>query len=136
VRVNDLNAVADVGTAINPAMIEGQDMGAAVQGLGPALFEELVYEGGELANGSPLLYRIPRFMDVPRRMSSSLIENGDGVGPYGAKGAGEGAISAAAPALVAAVSAATGRERIRKLPLTPERVWRSLEGLEDVSIAP
>jgi CO/xanthine dehydrogenase Mo-binding subunit len=136
VRVNDLNAVADVGTAINPAMIEGQDMGAAVQGLGPALFEELVYEGEELANGSPLLYRIPRFMDVPRRMSSSLIENGDGVGPYGAKGAGEGAISAAAPALVAAVAAATGRERIRKLPLTPERVWRSLQGLEDVSVAP
>jgi CO/xanthine dehydrogenase Mo-binding subunit len=92
VRVADLNAVADVGAAINPAMVEGQDMGAAVQGLGPALFEELVYDGEELANGSPLLYRVPRFKDIPHRMSSSLIENGDGVGPYGAKGAGEGAI--------------------------------------------
>lgn len=131
VRVSDLNAAADVGKAINPAMIEGQDLGAAVQGMGPALFEELTYDGEELANGSPLLYRIPRFKDIPERMSSSLIENGDGVGPYGAKGAGEGAISATAPALVSAVSAATGRERIRRLPLTPERVWRSLQGLDD-----
>lgn len=136
VRVNDLNAVADVGVAINPAMVEGQDMGAAVQGMGPALFEELIYDGEELANGSPLLYRIPRFKDAPQRMSSSLIENGDGVGPYGAKGAGEGAISAVAPALASAVAAATGKERIRKLPLTPERVWRSLQGLGDVDPMP
>ncbi|MQA81666.1 MAG: molybdopterin-dependent oxidoreductase [Streptosporangiales bacterium] len=131
VRVSDLSAVADVGKAINPAMVEGQDLGAAVQGLGPALFEELTYDGEELANGSPLLYRIPRFKDVPERMSSSLIENGDGVGPYGAKGAGEGAISATAPALASAVSAAIGKERIRRLPLTPERVWRSMQGLDD-----
>jgi CO/xanthine dehydrogenase Mo-binding subunit len=131
VRVLDLNAVADVGAAINPAMVEGQDMGAAVQGLGPALFEHLVYDGEELANGSPLLYRVPRFMDIPRRMSSSLIENGDGVGPYGAKGAGEGAISATAPAVAAAVADATGAERIRTLPLTPERVWRAIRGLTD-----
>jgi CO/xanthine dehydrogenase Mo-binding subunit len=131
VRLADLNAVADVGAAINPAMIEGQDLGAAVQGMGPALFEKLVYDGEDLANGSPLLYRIPRFKDVPRRMSSSLVENGDGVGPYGAKGAGEGAISAAAPAVASAVAAATGAERIRRLPLTPERVWRAMHGLND-----
>lgn len=131
VRVADLNAVADVGVAINPAMVEGQDMGAAVQGMGPALFEELVYDGEELANGSPLLYRVPRFKDIPQRMCSSLIENGDGVGPYGSKGAGEGAISATAPAVAAAVAAATGAERIRRLPLTPERVWRAMNGLDD-----
>ncbi len=125
VRIENLATVGDVGLAIHPAMLEGQDLGAAVMGLGPAVFEELRYDGQQLANGSLLLYRVPRFSDAPRRPKLFTVENRDGVGPYGAKGGGEGAIAPMGPAIAGAVQDATG-VRIRTLPLTPERVWRAL----------
>jgi CO/xanthine dehydrogenase Mo-binding subunit len=64
-------------------------------------------------------------MDLPREMISEVVENGDGPGPYGAKGMSEGALLCVAAAVGAAVTEATGVV-IRDLPLTPERVWRSL----------
>ena len=64
-------------------------------------------------------------MNMPRELHSALIENEDGPGPYGAKGAGEGGILGIAAAVGAAVQQATGVQ-IRELPLTPERVWRAL----------
>ncbi len=128
VRVEDLATVSDVGLAIHPAMLEGQDLGAAVMGLGPSVFEELRWDGQQLANGSLLLYRVPRFSDVPRTPKLVTVEHRDGVGPYGAKGGGEGAIAPMGPAIAGAVQDATG-VRIRTLPLTPERVWRALRGV-------
>lgn len=125
VHVEALATVGDVGLAIHPAMLEGQDLGAAVMGLGPAVFEELLYDGQQLANGSLLLYRVPRFSDVPRTPTLITVENRDGVGPYGAKGGGEGAVAPMGPAIAGAVHDATG-VWIRTLPLTPERVWRAL----------
>ena len=130
VALERLVTVADVGLAINPALVEGQDLGAAIQGMGAALFEELRYAGEELANGSLLQYRVPRFSDVPRELESILVERQDGVGPYGAKGGGEGAIAPMAPAIAGAIADATGR-RIRSLPMTPERVWRALKDNPD-----
>ncbi len=121
----DLAILADVGLAINPAMAEGQDLGGAVQGAGAALFEELDFTGGYLANGSLALYRVPRVADVPMDPTLLVAERRDGVGPFGAKGAGEGPIAAIGPAIANAVADATG-VRIRALPLTPERVWRAL----------
>ena len=59
-------------------------------------------------------------------MHSLLVENGDGPGPYGSKGAGEGGLMATAPAVASAVTEATGIV-IRDLPLTPERLWRGLQ---------
>lgn len=116
--------VADVGTAINPQLVERQDEGATMQGLGNAMFEEMVFEHGLLTNDSLLEYRVPRVADLPGRMTSIIVENADGPGPHGAKGCGEGAL-AAVPAAIACAVADAGVP-VTALPLTPERVWRSL----------
>jgi CO/xanthine dehydrogenase Mo-binding subunit len=117
--------LSDPGRAINPAGVEGQDLGGAMQGLGPALFEAMVYDDGQLVNGSMIDYRLPLFSDLPDSFDALIVEGGGGPGPHGAKGVAEGAIIAVAPAIANAVFAATGA-RIKDLPLTPERVWRAL----------
>jgi CO/xanthine dehydrogenase Mo-binding subunit len=118
---------ADVGKAINPKHCEGQDEGAAIQGLGPAFFENLLYDAGHPRNASLVNYRVPKFGDVPGEFATLLFENGDGPGPFGAKGMGEGGILCIAPAIGNALEAACGA-RIKVLPLTPERVWRAMAG--------
>jgi CO/xanthine dehydrogenase Mo-binding subunit len=125
VRVVKYATVADVGRAMNETLCEGQDEGAAIQGLGHTLFEEMVVEGGQLLNPSIIDYRLPLISDLPDTFSSALIENHDGPGPFDSKGIGESGIIAPAPAVAAAVGAAAGIH-IRDLPLTPERVWRAL----------
>lgn len=127
VAVDQLVTVADVGFAINPRAVEGQDLGAATQGLGIALHEELVYDGAQLANANVVDYRVPRVQDLPRKIDLMIAERRDGVGPYGAKGAGEGTLNPIGGAVAAAVARATGRWPDR-LPLTPERVWRLING--------
>jgi len=118
--------VADVGYAINPQHVEMQDEGAAVMGIGHTLMEHLLLdEQGRIRNLGALDYRIPTFKDLPISMTSVLVENGDGPGPGGAKGSGEGGLLATSPAIAAAVSQATGVV-IRDLPLTPERVWQAM----------
>ncbi len=117
--------VADIGRAINPAGAEGQEEGAAVQGLGHALFERLDYVDGQPVNATPVAYRIPAAGDVAPRAHTVLIENGDGPGPMGAKGMGEGGILPVAPAIANALARRYG-VRIRDLPMTPERIWRAL----------
>ncbi|MBI3065111.1 MAG: xanthine dehydrogenase family protein molybdopterin-binding subunit [Deltaproteobacteria bacterium] len=126
IAIEKYMTVADVGKAINPSLVEGQDEGAAVQGLGHTLFESLVYENGQPLNANLIDYRLPRFSDLPKHFASALIENEDGPGPYGAKGMGESGIVSVAPAVGNAIARATG-VRIRALPLTPERVWRALK---------
>lgn len=122
--------VADVGKAINPQHVEMQDEGAAVMGLGHTLMEHLLLdEHGRIKNLGALDYRIPTFNDLPESMKSILVENGDGPGPGGAKGSGEGGLLATSPAIAAAVTQATGVV-IRDLPLTPERVWRAIQDKE------
>jgi CO/xanthine dehydrogenase Mo-binding subunit len=119
--------VSDVGKALHPGQVRGQDEGAAVMGLGHTLMEHYVYDDrGRLRNLGAIDYRIPTSMDLPLSMESDVIENADGPGPYGAKGMSEGALLCVAPAVAAAVRDATGVV-IRDLPLTPERVWRALQ---------
>ncbi len=126
VRVRSYTALADVGRAINPRQCEAQDVGAFVMGLGHTLFEEMVYsDSGSLLNPTILEYRVPAVTDLPDRVETILVENGDGAGPFGAKGMGEGGGLPVAPAVANAVFRATG-VRIRDLPMTPERVWRAL----------
>ena len=126
IKIESYITVADVGKAINPLLAEGQDEGAAMQGLGAALFESLLYERGQALNANLVDYRVPRFSDLPDRFESRLVENQDGPGPYGAKGMGESGIVSVAPALANALYRATG-VRVRELPLTPERVWRAIQ---------
>lgn len=126
IKMEKLATVGDVGLAINPALAEGQDIGAATMGMGVGLFEELVYDGPQLVNGSILDYRVPRFSDMPRKVEGHLVENQDGVGPYGAKGGGEASLNTMPSNIANALFNATG-VRIRQAPLTPEKVWRALK---------
>jgi CO/xanthine dehydrogenase Mo-binding subunit len=119
--------VSDVGKALHPGQVRGQDEGAAIMGLGHTLMEHYIYDdSGRLRNLGAIDYRIPTSMDLPLEMASDVIENADGPGPYGAKGMSEGALLCVAPAVAAAVRDATGAV-IRDLPLTPERVWQALQ---------
>jgi CO/xanthine dehydrogenase Mo-binding subunit len=119
--------VADVGKALNPQHVEMQDEGAAVMGLGHTLMEHIILDDhGRIRNLGALDYRIPTSKDLPLEMHSLVVENADGPGPYGAKGAGEGGLMPTAPAVASAVAEATGVV-IRELPLTPERVWREIQ---------
>ena len=129
IRMEKLATVGDVGLAINPALAEGQDIGAATMGMGIGLFEELVYEGPQLMNGSILDYRLPRFSDLPKNVELHLVQNQDGVGPYGAKGGGEASLNSMPANIANAVYHATG-VRIRKAPLTPDKVWQALKEKE------
>lgn len=124
-EVEKLVTVADVGLAINPQGVHGQDLGAATQGLGGALFEELHYDGPQLLNSNVVEYRVPRITDRPHHIETVIVERRDGVGPFGAKGAGEGALNPIGSAVAGAVARATGRWT-EHLPLTPERIWRLL----------
>ncbi len=128
VRVRRTATVADVGRAINPQLVQRQDEGATLQGLGNALFEEMVFEDGQLLNDTLLDYRVPSFSDLPDEMTCVIVENEDGPGPYGAKGCGEGAL-AAIPAAVVNALADVGVP-MQELPLTPERVWRRIQTLK------
>lgn len=120
-----LVTLGDVGCAINPQLAEGQDVGAAMMGLGMATTEEMVYIDGNLMNGNLFDYRVPRTTDLPE-LRTILVERGDGVGVYGAKGGGEGALNPVASALANAIYRASGA-RLREAPFTPERVWRALQ---------
>jgi CO/xanthine dehydrogenase Mo-binding subunit len=125
IRVERLVTVGDVGRAINPQLVESQDLGAAIMGMGMALGEELIWtDEGALLGGSMVDYRVPRASDIPT-VTTLLAERGDGVGVYGAKGGGEGALNPVAAAIANAVRRATGA-RLREAPFTPERVWRAL----------
>ncbi|MBU1227137.1 MAG: xanthine dehydrogenase family protein molybdopterin-binding subunit [Actinobacteria bacterium] len=120
-------SVGDAGKALNPGQVTGQDDGAAVMGLGHALMEHLILdEAGRVRNLGAVDYRIPTVMDMPGELVTRSIENGDGPGPYGAKGVSEGSLLGTAPAVAAAVRDAVGVV-IRDLPLTPERVWTAIQ---------
>ena len=71
-RVERYVSVADVGRAINPLLLEGQDEGGVVQGLGHTLFEEMLYQDGHLLNGTLLAYRVPRADDAPPTLECRL----------------------------------------------------------------
>jgi CO/xanthine dehydrogenase Mo-binding subunit len=116
VKVLHIHAAHDVGRAINPTQVEGQIHGGVAQGLGLALMEE--YVSGRTDNLHD--YMIPTFGDVPP-ITVHIIEDTDPLGPYGAKGVGEPALVATAPAILNAIHDAAG-VRIRQIPATPDRV--------------
>jgi CO/xanthine dehydrogenase Mo-binding subunit len=118
-------SLTDAGKMINPLQCQAQDEGAAVFGLGQALFEDLAYQGGQLVNGNLVDYRLPRFSDLPPMFSTFIMEGGGGPGPYGAKGMGEGGILPVAPAIGNALFAAVGT-RLHRVPLTPDAVWKAM----------
>ena len=117
-------AAHDVGQCINPAAVEGQIQGGAQNGQGYALSEEMLYEEGRLVTPSFSEYLMPTAMDMPS-VECIVLESRSGVGPYGAKGIGEPAMTAVAPAIANAVADAIG-VRVFEMPITPERVVAAL----------
>lgn len=123
-------AVDDVGNVINPMIVDGQIHGGVAQGIGQALYEGAVYdEGGQLINGSYMDYTMPRADDLPAfevgRTITPCPHN-----PLGVKGAGEAGCIGATPAVVNAVVDALWHKGVRDLqmPLTPQRVWKAMQG--------
>jgi CO/xanthine dehydrogenase Mo-binding subunit len=126
VRILRYVSLTDAGKMIHPLQCHAQEEGAVVFGIGQALFEDLIYEGGQLLNGSLVDYRLPRFDDLPGSFTSFIMEGGGGPGPYGAKGMGEGGILAVAPAICNAVHNAVAT-RMHAVPLIPELVWKMMK---------
>ena len=116
-------AVHDVGRAINPLGLQGQIEGGVTQGLGFALYEDLVVDGGQVLNPNMVDYRLPTFHTMPQRLETEFVEGDPSEGPYGAKGIGELPFGPAAPAIANAIYNAVG-VRLKTLPMTPERIWR------------
>ena len=120
VRLVRIHAAHDVGRAINPTLVEGQIHGGIAQGIGMALMEE--YVSGRTDNLHD--YLIPTVGDVPP-ITVHLIEDAEPLGPWGAKGVGEPALVATAPAILNAIHDATG-VRMREVPVTPSRLRAAL----------
>jgi carbon-monoxide dehydrogenase large subunit len=123
-------ACDDVGTVINPMIVEGQIHGGVAQGLGQALAEHCVYDpaGGQLLSGSFMDYALPRAGDLPFMESQFDMSQPCTHNPLGAKGCGEAGAIAAPAAIVGAVLDALAPLGVTDLdmPLTPERVWRAM----------
>jgi CO/xanthine dehydrogenase Mo-binding subunit len=125
IAVEHLAVAGDVGCAINPTLVEQQLTGAAIMGLGHAMFDEMVFDQGQVVNGTLLDYQLPSVRDLPARITPIVVESPHRTGPFGAKGVGETGIIPIAPAVANAVRDAVG-VRITRLPLTPERVLDAL----------
>jgi len=123
--LHDFVAVQDAGKAINPLGVEGQMQGGAVQSLGIALTEGMMYdESGRLMNASLLDYRKLTAADLPN-IETIIVEVPSPAGPFGARGVGEPPIVPAPAALANAIHDATG-VRLTEAPLTPERIALAL----------
>jgi putative selenate reductase molybdopterin-binding subunit len=125
--------VADAGRVINPITASGQVEGGIAQGLGFALCEEMVYdEDGRLLNPRLGPYHIYKANEMPE-IETIFVETDEPTGPFGAKSIAELPIDGIAPAVADAIHDATG-VWLREVPFTPERVWRALRTIMDVSV--
>ena len=124
VRITRLVNVADVGTPINPKIVETQLSGGAIMQLGFTLFEDMDFDGGQVTNASLADYKIPGIHDIPPMMENEVVDANQTNGPFGAKGVGELATFGVSPAIANAIDDAVG-VRLTELPLTPEAVLRA-----------
>jgi CO/xanthine dehydrogenase Mo-binding subunit len=127
VRIARLVNVADVGTPINPKIVETQLCGAAIMQLGFTLFEKMHFdEQGQLRNASFADYKIPGLLDVPKELVNEAVTAEQRTGPYGAKGVGETGTFGVSPAIANAIHDAVG-VRLTSLPLSAEAIWGKLK---------
>jgi carbon-monoxide dehydrogenase large subunit len=130
VQVDRFTVVDDVGTVINPMIVEGQVHGGVAQGIGQALLEAARYDdAGQLLSGSYLSYAMPRASDVPSYEVGTAVTRCTH-NPLGVKGVGEVGAIGSPPAVINAVVDALAHLGVRHLdmPATPERVWRAIRG--------
>jgi carbon-monoxide dehydrogenase large subunit len=137
VEIASYASVNDVGTVVNPMIVRGQLDGGAVQGIGQALCEQVVYdrESGQLLTGTLSDYALPR-ADLVRAFRTELDQSVPSLNnPLGVKGVGELGTIGATPAVVNAVvdalarAGAAERAAAMQMPLVPEKVWRALHGV-------
>jgi CO/xanthine dehydrogenase Mo-binding subunit len=127
VRVTRMVNVADVGTPINPRIVETQLSGAAIMQLGFTLLEKMEFDGnGQLRNASLAEYRIPGFLDIPGSITNEAVVAEQKSGPFGAKGVGETGTFGVSPAIANAVHDAAG-VRLTSLPLSAEAVFMAMQ---------
>jgi carbon-monoxide dehydrogenase large subunit len=119
------HAVDDIGTVINPMIVEGQLHGGLAQGIGQALAERTVYKQGQLLSASFMDYALPRAADLPRFHSETDESQPCTHNPLGAKGCGESGAIGAPAAVMSALLDALGIEDL-EMPATPHRLWRAI----------
>jgi len=129
IRVLRYFVAYEVGHAINPATVEGQLVGGALQGIGGALFEEVAYSAeGQPLTASLIDYLLPSAHEAPDVGTLVTEDYPSRSNPLGAKGAGEGGITAVGAAIASAVGDALGTPSLpTRLPITPERVCQLIE---------
>ena len=135
VKVTRLINVADLGKALNPAIVDTQLSGAAIMQLGFTLYEQMQFRDGQVTNPSLADYKIPGMLDLPAVIENEAVAADEHGGPFGAKGVGETGTFGVSPAIANAIEDAVG-VRLTRLPLTAEAVYRALrqqrgEPLED-----
>ena len=128
-------AVDDVGTIINPLIVHGQIHGGVAQGIGQVLLERIAYDDdGQLITGSLMDYGLPRADNLPA-LNVDFHPTPSTKNPIGVKGTGECGVTGSIPAVLNAVNDALARAGVAAaigLPVTPEKIWRSLR---DVKVA-
>ena len=128
VRVTRLINVADLGTPINPKIVETQLSGGAIMQLGFTLFEKMLFDrDGQLRNASLAEYKIPGFLDLPGEIVNDIVVAEQRTGPFGGKGVGETATFGVSPAIANAIHDAIG-VRLTELPMNPEAVFNAIAG--------
>jgi len=127
VRVNDFVAVQEVGRVINPVLAAGQIEGGVAQGIGFALYENVVWQEGRMVNAQMTNYVMPTSVDLPV-IRVCFEEIPYGRGPAGAKGIGELPLDGTAPAIANAIAHATGVD-VRAIPVTAETLLEMLEAV-------
>ncbi len=130
VQILSWAGVDDVGLAVNPLILHGQTHGAAAQGIGQALFEDVHYDRqtGQMLAGSFMDYAVPRADTLPS-FACELIEVPATSHRYGIRPGGEGGTTPALGATINAVVDALAELGVRhvEMPATPERVWRAIQ---------
>jgi carbon-monoxide dehydrogenase large subunit len=128
VKIRKYASVDDVGTIVNPLIVEGQVHGGLAQGIAQALYEEAIYDAdGNLTTGTFVDYLVPSAADLPHFDTGNTVHVAPG-NPIGAKGVGEAGCIASTPAVVNAALDAVRHLGVTdiRMPLTPERVWRAI----------
>jgi CO/xanthine dehydrogenase Mo-binding subunit len=125
IRLDDFVALQEIGRVLHPVLAAGQIEGGVAQAIGYALFEEVIWRNGRMANGQMTNYIMPTSMDLPP-IRVFFEERPYAHGPCGAKGIGELPMDGVAPAIANAIAHATGAA-VATIPITPESLMATID---------
>jgi carbon-monoxide dehydrogenase large subunit len=126
-KLGPIHWVDDAGRVLNPRLVEGQLVGGLAQGVGEALMERIVYEGGQLLTGSLMDYQVPRASDIPPvRLTSAPVSSA--ANALGAKGVGEAGNIGVPAAIANAIHDALRPLGVTRIdpPFTAARIWEAI----------